>query len=441
MSSSEASNCAGAGDIAAQILRGGLGPFLATNGEEVRLEANLPALREIVEEACIRAAVRVQKNRLQWVLNIMVGEPTAISLVEALGGIGREVILEPCGEALTADLTAPKQALKMPCFLLDGAGNRLRKGESTVPQLAAASANAIRKAIAVAADEKMPTALYATDGGVADGKSRAVATTWKGRIEAAADVLSSVQGAGSLVEVIATADCGTLACSFRAEVVALELLLLHLCAAQPASGIIVTDALSVLSSLARGPSRARGRTRRLWRLIRLATEAGHRLTFVFVHSHVLLASNEAADQRVAEAMREETSMVFPSWEVDVVRAKKSPRSADITERRRSAAIGTLSGAGPIANSLLAKVPYNMQSFFHQVRSGRLTLVGRRHRGEPIRHCPKCGNVETVDHWLGCMVDPPQRLAAFFDIDANALKLCFEEWKRRVEEWRRNPTRW
>ena len=425
----------------AQVARGVTGCHLATKGEEVRLEANLPSLHEIVEEACIRAVVRAQKGRLEWTLSVRVGEPNAISLVEALGGIPREIKLEPIGEALMVDLKTPQQALRMPCFVLDGVGKRLRKGQSTVPQLAAASENALGRAIEIAADEQLSTRIFATDGGVADGKSRAVATVWKGEIGAAAAVIPSARGAAELVEVIATADCGALACSFRAEVIAVELLLTYLCTVGPLSCVIVADALSVLTSLACGPARARGRTRRVWRLIRLVTEAGHRLTFVFVYSHVLLAANEAADQRVVEAMREVAATTFPSWGVDVARALKTSKPAKISARRQTASIGTLSAAGPLADSLLAKVPFNMQAFFHQVRSGRLTLVGRRHGGEPRRKCDKCGEVETVDHWLNCVVDPPQRLESFFDVNLLVIRTCFEAWKCRVQQWCENPSRW
>ena len=104
-------------------------------------------------------------------------------------------------------------------------------------------------------------------------------------------------------------------------------------------------------------------------------------------------------------------------------------------------IGTLSGTGPLADSLLAKVPFNMQAFFHQVRRGRLTLVGRRHGGEPPRKCDKCGEVETVDHWLKCVVDPPQRLESFFDVNLLVIRTCFEAWECRVQQWCENPSRW
>ena len=320
-------------------------------------------------------------------------------------------------------------------------GQILRKGVSATPQLAQASAEIITRALEIARDATLPTTVYATDGGVVDGRSRAVATMWHGDPAAAGGILNDVHGAGSLVDVIAAADCGSLACSYRAETIALELALLHLLSVTPRSSVVVTDALSVLSSLARGPSRARGRITRLWRIIRLCLEAGHRLTFAFVHSHVHIAANEAADQRVCDAMKEEVSITFPCWAVDVARSLQSIKDVAITERRKVAAVGTCSGKGPLLDRLLAKVPPNMRCFFHQVRTGRVTLVGRRHGGEALRHCPTCGEVETVDHWLRCSVVPPQRLAAFFDVDISSIKASFEAWKRRAEEWRSNPTRW
>ena len=283
--------------------------------------------------------------------------------------------------------------------------------------------------------------VYATDGGVADGRSRAVAVQWRGDPAAAGGILNDVHGAGSLVDVIAAADCGSFACSYRAETIALELLLQHLLGETPRSSVVVMDALSVLSTLARGPSRARGRIARLWRLIRLVLESGHRLTFAFVHSHVHVAANEAADQRVCDAMKEDVTITFPCWAVDVARSLQSIKDVAITERRKVAAVGTCSGAGPLSDRLLAKVPVNMRCFFHQVRTGRVTLIGRRHGGEDPRQCPNCGVEETVDHWIHCSVNPPQRLAAFFDVELSSIKVSFEAWKHRAEQWRDNPCRW
>ena len=422
-----------------QVARGVTGCHEATHREEVRLEANLPSVQQLVDDACARA---VGPRRGVWSGSCHSAlQKRLLCRMSSSWGIPRGVVLEPTGKALVADLAVPKSAVTLPDVVLRCPGQTLRKGLSTTPQLAQASAEIVTRGLEMARDATLPTTVYATDGGVVDGRSRAVATMWRGDPAAAGGILNDVHGAGSLVDVIAAADCGSFACSYRAEAIALELLLQHLLGETPRSSVVIMDALSVLSTLARGPSRARGRTARLWRLIRLILELGHRLTFAFVHSHVHLAANEAADQRVCDAMKEEVSITFPCWAVDVARSLQSIKDAAITERRKVAAVGTCSGEGPLSDRLLAKVPPNMRCFFHQVRTGRVTLVGRRHGGNDPRECPNCGVEETVDHWIHCSVNPPQRLAAFFDVELSSIKVCFEAWKHRAEQWRDNPCRW
>eukprot|EP00796_Vickermania_ingenoplastis_P012730 gene12730-8679_t len=132
-------------------------------------------------------------------------------------------------------------------------------------------------------------------------------------------------------------DAGSLACSYRAECVAMEIglaaLLDHVSDTNTKRlrVAVFSDSLSLLMALQTGPHCARdGVLQRIWRHILTLLNRSVRLSFQFVFSHCGIPRNEAVDKAAAEGRG--LPQRYPAWITDIVTGIKRVcrRAADAT---------------------------------------------------------------------------------------------------------------
>ena len=310
---------------------------------------------------------------------------SAFSLVSSVVRLSwlREHPLDPLRQVSRFQLVRPPNSEAWPIIWWSPPGH-LSKNNPTNEQL---DANEERYATAkTLVTQRWPTLrlrTIATDGSVADRKSRAVAVS---------------EGV-----TLAAIDCGPLACSYRAEAVALLATLDALNSQPPAASVLVTDSQGLLAALSRGPFAARGRIEvQIWASLLRLSAVGHRFLLAFVFSHCDFGPNEEADA-AAKALLATSPPLYPNtWHTDMARhlltafLKGDPPPAVLSMKQ------------------LRSVPLLHQRLFHQVRTGWVKDIGRCHASADEVPCPTCGEPQTVEHYLQCTLQPPLAMTAFFE---------------------------
>lgn len=398
-----------------------------TSGEDAILDSGLPSVASVLQRACTAMWLRAYNDRapMCWTSKLSSLEDNAF-VVGRREWRGR--VDYPTQQLF---FQMPLTKSQAPTFLLLSTVLKSTEDRRRFNAQQIVNASAIAERIAGV----RRVILIGTDGGVASGKSRAVAAQWLGSAKEAAAIIPD-SGAGVHTSPIAVVDCGSAACSYRAESVAIDAALSWVeaqCEEQgPAVVIVVTDGLGALSHLDKGPKAARG-TLQTWQRIWNLSANGSSIVLTFVYAHVGTAINVSTDARVCLAYQDTPAVAYPEAQQDVARLLDDTPALCGSERRKLAAAGT-PGGGCLPDRLLRRLPYNRQAFVLQVRSGRLPLVGRLHGGLPAVPCPKCGAEETCDHFLACAVVPPARLSAFFSLELPEIDRAFAAWKLRADRW-------
>ena len=371
------------------LARAVCGTLPSARREDVLREAGFASLDELAcggSARLVATALSVASHPLRQFLGTVI-RTSAFALVSGVAKIPwlHSHPLDPLRPSIRVNLLRPSTTDAWPIVWSKAPGGLSKADpeqqllEANIDRLSAAHS------LLAARFPQLARLVIATDGSVAEHRSRAVAIS---------------EG-----QTLYAADAGELACSYRAEAVAMLGAVNALSATAPRAIILLTDSQGLLSALARGPFAANGRIEvAIWVALSRLVASGFRCLLAFVFAHCDFGPNEEADA-AAKALLASSPPAYPhTWHVDLARHLATKRSPD-----KPLPV-------PLRMKLLRTVPPTLQKMFHQVRTGWVNGVGRLHAAAETVACPRCGAPLDIAHFLSCVVDPPLAVEAFFDKD-------------------------